>query len=72
MSSQVGDGASTFSLGGVVGCSGVELDASFGNHPLVVFFLGFRFLHMKRAITHENMKRAITHEKLHLPFLCSI
>jgi hypothetical protein len=43
-----------------------------GTIPWLCFFLGFRFLHMKRAITHENMKRAITHEKLHLPFLCSI
>jgi hypothetical protein len=41
----------------VEGCSGVEEDASFGNHPLVVFFLGFLFLHITKGITYMSMKK---------------
>jgi predicted PurR-regulated permease PerM len=40
-SSRGGDEAPTFSVGSEVG-------ASFGNHPFVVFFLGFLFLEKKR------------------------
>jgi hypothetical protein len=36
----------------VAGCSGVAVLASFGNHPFIVFFLGFLFLHIKKGITY--------------------
>jgi hypothetical protein len=35
-----------------VGCLGVEVNASFGNHLFVEFCLGFLFLHMKKRITY--------------------
>jgi hypothetical protein len=57
-----------------VGCSGVEVDASFENHLFIVFFLSFFFLHMKKGITYmadENRNTKEVYMK-HLSFLCSI
>jgi hypothetical protein len=46
MSSSGGAEAPTLSVGEEVDdYRGAEVDASFENHPLVVFFLGFLFLH---------------------------
>jgi hypothetical protein len=50
------NGASSCSFGVGLCCSGIEVDASFRNHPFAVFFSWFPFPTYEKGVTYINYR----------------